>query len=1308
MRYPFLAFKERTLECLTPGEGKNKKMTVLVLPVIFLFFALTGTPASAETLQPWFHLSSVDRPGNLTTGKARSEVEQLTVSATGGTFILENPETKKKRSFSWDGTPEEVQVKLEQLYGAGNVEVSGGPGDEEGTKPYRIAFVKGLADASLGPIALGEENLNCVEATGPHCTGKVTVAVTVKGRPDGYIALTLTNVGDEATSFDPEHAGVPLTITDSLPEHLRAVSISGGIATETLSGRCDLETVSCTLSTFALAPFVESVEVEIGVVLEPGAASGEINSATVTGGEGFSCGQVAPGAGHYEGSGCIREGGGDSYERQPTGPAPEAHTSHPITVSTSPTPFAVEDYEMRNEEAGGGTATHAGAHPFQTTFALTFGEELIEGGAGEVVVPAALPKDLNFNLPAGFIGDPTVYPRCPLSEFFTNSCPDESIVGVASVIFNEPGLIAGRTDLATTGVPIFNVEPSRGEPARFAFRPDDVPVYIDTSVRTGSDYGITAHVENIPQTIGFLANTVTFWGVPGDPRHDIERSYQCLEQLRGSEGAGECTPPQLTNPPPLLSLPTSCTGPLQSTVTSDAWQAPGRLTEPLVSSMTGLDGCGSLQFGSEVTASPDDEAASTPTGLTVDVHVPQEEALNATGYAPAEVRNITVTLPEGLQLNPSAADGLASCPLLSGREPAKEAKEAAGEVDGIDMETSQPANCPDAAKIATATIKTPLLPVGQNLNGFVYLASPQNFRGGLPENPFSSLVAMYLVVRDPISGVLVKLAGQVTLSATGQITTTFQNNPQLPFEDAELHFFGGERAPLATPSRCGTYTTTATFEPWTNGPTIHEALHSEYSFKTSTGPNGTPCPGATLPFSPSLSSETTNVNAGSLTPLSTTISRPSGDQPIQSVTLHYPPGLSGLLSGVELCPEAQANAGTCGPNSQIGETIVSVGVGGDPFTVTGGKAYITEKYDGAPFGLSIVNPAKAGPFDLQEGRPVVVRAKIEINPLTAALTITTNPTGQYSIPSIIEGFALQIQHVNVLVNRPSFTFNPTSCNPTKITGTVNSAEGASSPVEDPFQVANCASLKFEPKLTASTSGKTSKADGASLKVDIAKPVAQGVQADIAKVKVELPKQLPSRLTTLQKACTAAQFDANPAGCPAASVVGHMKVSTPLVPVSLEGPMYFVSNGGEAFPNLIVVLQGYGITEHLVGDTFISKSGVTSSTFKAVPDVPFASAEVTLPEGKYSALGANGHLCELTTTKTVKKKLTVRIKGHKQTVTRKVKQTQSATLQMPIEIVAQDGAVIKQTNPVTVTGCPPTRLKVHKAKARRGKRRKGAA
>ena len=1021
-----------------------------------------------------------------------------------------------------------------------------------------------------------------------------------------------------------------------------------------------------------------------------------------------------------------------------------------------PTPFGIEDYEPLLEEAGGAADTQAGSHPFQFTTTLNLKAVLafdsdIPPAGEEAATPAALAKEVVVKLPPGLIGNPTAYPRCSLAQFDLsvgegNACPSDTALGVAVVTFQEPRTSSSTYGLQTRALPIFNLEPNPGEPARFGFAPVHVPTFLDTSVRTGEDYGVTVHVDNIPQSIGFLSNTVTFWGVPGSPLHGNARGIGCLDTSEGQEDPAPCEPEGSSESPPFLTTPTSCPGePLHNTAEASAWEQPG---SPLVRSepdptepMSRMGGCGILQFHGEVSAQPDDTTASTPSGLKVNVRVPQEGQTAPGAQAQSNIKNITVTLPAGVTLNPSAADGLQACSGNTGsplngemgvpgdqigfkgeeefasepgvkqlgftpRMPGSKAAIEAGELTPL-----APGNdfCPEAAKIANVKITTPLLP--ESLKGAVYLASPQNFKIFPPENPFATHVAMYLVAEDPEAGTLVKLPGKVELGgepgsgaglAPGQIRSTFADSPQLPFEDAEITFFGGERAPLSTPAHCGVYTTTATFEPWDNTSAHHEVLSSESRFSITSGPNGGPCPGPSLPFSPSLSSETTNINAGSFTPLSTTLSRPTGDQSIQSVTLHYPAGLSGLLSGVELCPEPQANAGTCGPNSQIGETIVSVGVGAEPFTVTGGKVYITGPYDGAPFGLSIVNPAKAGPFDLQEGRPVIVRAKVEIDPYTAALTITTDTSGEHAIPTMIEGFALQIEHVNVLVNRPGFTFNPTSCNPAKVTGKIESAEGASSAVEVPFQVTNCAMLKFTPKFTVSTSGKTSKADGASLTAKLSEPnEPRGSQSNIVKVKVELPLQLPSRLTTLQKACLASVFEANPAACPSASKIGYAKVITPLLPVPLEGPAIFVSHGNEAFPSLTIVLQGYGVTVDLVGSTYISPQGITSTTYKAVPDAPFNTFELTLPEGPYSALAANGDLCKPTKTVTVKKRVEIKVHGRAKTVTRKVKQTEPASLIMPSEFVAQRGGeIFKQNTKIAVTACP----KATKASHRKGKKK----
>jgi uncharacterized repeat protein (TIGR01451 family) len=1044
----------------------------------------------------------------------------------------------------------------------------------------------------------------------------------------GEIIVTAENRGDAPTSGN-------VTLTDTLPEGLKALAVkavAGGVA---LRGRAPVScpaakqlkegaALACTFGQFeneskellpeALPPY-EEIELVISVEVLPSATSAELNTATVS-------------------------GGGASL----------VSASHAIEVNGTEH-FGVEDFQVIPENAGGHPDTQAGSHPFQLTILTTLNTKTPDAQGQPRTV--ALPKDLIGTAPAGLVGNPTPFAQCTDAQFAIvvhlenlggapaiNECPVGSAVGVATVTFNLKGL-------QTATAPIFNMVPRRGEPARFAFKVEGlVPVFLDTSVLTGTNYAVTLGSSNIVQLQWLTSVKLALWGVPGSKAHDAQRGWLCL--LRDP---GACPSTTETAPPPFLIMPTSCDAPFTNTLESDSWASAEHPTEQgelAISTLPEkLDGCNQLPFAPQVGVSPDVPDASTATGLTVDVHVPQAAALNGEGLAESALRDTTVALPEGVALNAADADGLQACSEseigFTGSNPQT----------GTEEFTPEEPACPDASKVATVKIKTPLLP--NPLEGAVYLASPQNFAGPPQANPFSSLIALYLVAKDPVSGVLVKLPGEVKPNpVTGQLVSTFLNTPELPFEDLELHFFGGERAPLATPPHCGSYTTSASFTPWSG----NESVNPSSSFQVTTGPNGSACPGASLPFAPSLAAGSPNINAGSFSALDTTLGRQDGQQNLSSVQLHMAPGMSGILAGVKLCPEAQANAGTCDAESEIGETIVSVGVGGDPFTVTGGKVYLTEKYQGAPFGLSIVNPAKAGPFNLQEGRPVVVRARIEVDPATAALTITTG-----AIPRIIDGFPLQIKHVNVNVNRPGFTFNPTNCNRMSITGSINGAEGASSPVSVPFQVTNCASLKFTPTFTVSTSAKPSKANGASLTTKLAEPAgALGTQANITKVKVELPKQLPSRLTTLQKACTNAQFESNPAGCPMGSFIGHATVHTPLLPVPLTGPAIFVSHGGEAFPSLVIVLQGYGVTVDLVGTTFIDKAGITSTTFKTVPDTPFNTFELTLPQGKFSALAsnlpakANGSFC-----------------GQK--------------LVMPSEFIAQNGALLRQSNPVSVTGCP---------------------
>ncbi len=444
-------------------------------------------------------------------------------------------------------------------------------------------------------------------------------------------------------------------------------------------------------------------------------------------------------------------------------------------------------------------------------------------------------------------------------------------------------------------------------------------------------------------------------------------------------------------------------------------------------------------------------------------------------------------------------------------------------------------------------------------------------------------------------------------------------------------------------------------------------------------------------------------NAGKFSAFTVDISRKDREQDIKGVQIHTPPGLLGMLANVPLCEEPLADSGHCPESSKIGTTRVASGAGSHPFEIEG-NVYLTGPYRGAPFGLSVVTDAVAGPFNLGL---VVVRARIDVDPENSTLTVTTDETGPYALPQIVDGVPLRLQRIAVDIDRQDFMFNPTDCGAPglpgaqQVTARISGAGNAVASVQSQFAVGGCQSLAFKPSFAVSTSGHTSRADGASLDLKVTYPQgAQGTEADFAKVKVELPKQLPSRLGTLQKACTAAQFEANPAGCPAASVIGTVRVSTPLLPVELTGPAYFVSHGGEAFPSLIMVLEGDGVRVDVVGSTFISKSGITSSTLKDVPDVPFNSFELYLPEGPYSALAAIGDLCGSTSTAaTVKREITKRVRGHVEHATVRTRTLKATSLTMPSEFIAQNGAVLKQDTKVGVTGCPPTRAAGHNAKSK---------
>ena len=1196
--------------------------------VLVVVLVVGGAPVSAGAVgSPWWHVTAEPVPTNLDSGNARNEVLEVSVNGTGGDVLWE-PSFAEFAVFAYNAKAEEVQVALEGLYGAGSVEVTGGPAG--GTlHPYTVT-IKGRAVTDIEQLAnsaTAAEFICLFHPSAPACVplpselqGSMSVVQETAGRADGEVVVTATNLGDAPADGETE----PVTLSDVLPAGFEAVGVSG-LAFEgnsvlqsplqcSLGGENGVVGPACSFAGTVYPYQTLTMHLQVDA---PGAKEGEEDQASVAGGG------VRP-----------------------------LSVSRKIPLGES-TPFGIADYELVNENEGGGVDTQAGSHPFQQTTTVVLNQTV--DPANGFVEPAQLPRDLHFMWPAGLLGNSTPLPQCPLKDFLhEGGCPADTAVGVANtlVTYNQ----GSGAEPFSEDSPLFNLVPSPGEPARLAFLAGGLPVYIDPSVRSGRDYGITVNVENTTELAGFRSAEVTVWGVPGDPSHDAFRGTECLVAARTG---GSCAPAGIEHPPAFISLPTSCplnpaTGqpePLVSTVTGDSWAQPMPTeSQPLLAEaqLPAVDGCDALPFNPSISVVPDGEQGSTPTGLSVALHVPQEETTAPEGLAEAAVKDTTVTLPEGVQLSPAAADGLSSCSTAqvgyTGLDP----------VSGAAQFTPSAVECASASKVGTVVVKTPLLP--EPLEGGVYLAAQD-------QNPFGSLVALYLEAENAREGVAVKLAGEVKLDErTGQIVTVFPNSPQVPFEEARLHFFGGNRAPLSTPPSCGSYTSTASFTPWSSA----EPSNTSSTFEITSGPSGSPC-SSPRPFQPGFQAGTTSVQAGGYTPLTLTMSRPDADQPLGKLAVVFPPGISAGLRGVKLCEEPQAAQGTCPAESQIGKVIASAGLAGDPFSVETGKAYITGPYEGDPFGVEIVVPAIAGPFNLGTE---IVRSKVNVDPTDAHLTVVSDP-----FPTILDGIPLQLQHVNVFVNRPGFVFNPTNCEPMKLTGELESTEGATANVATPFQVTNCAALSFKPEFKVSTSAKTSRTEGASLHVTLTLPAgAQGTKANVAKVRVSLPKQLPSPLKTLQKACTEKVFAENPANCPKASRVGEATVGTPVLEGPLSGPAYFVSHGGAKYPELIIVLTGEdGVTVQVHGETFISKQGITTATFATVPDVPFSTFELTLPKREYPALTANGNLCK-------------------------------GTLIMPTEFVGQNGLTISQETKIAVTGCPKSvrhqRKKNHRKKKRK--------
>ncbi len=997
------------------------------------------------------------------------------------------------------------------------------------------------------------------------------------GNCDAY-RLTVRNAGSASSD------GSTIVIAGSVPAGLTVQRVQfhwSGLPAEdggpgadlNQSGLCTISPVRCELPTgeLGLPPVAPNDQLEVIVyVTVTGAAGAMTDSARISGGG-----------------------------------VPEATTSVQNFAGDTPPVFGMESFNALIAGLDGAQDTQAGDHPYEFTTVVDLNNEFR-------VPPTAISprfdtsvqdvRDVVIDLPVGFLGSILAAPECTLAQLSSeHHCPPDTVIGHLDTQPPEPS-----TQVSS---PLYNIVPERGVAAEFGFYDliHGSHVLYSSVVPTPAGYVLRTIGADLPQAT-LTRIEANLYGNPAE-----------------KDGTGNAPVAFFTNP-------AVCTDEtLKTSIHMDSWQAPGRMSsdgtpdfsDPNWASATSesppMTNCNLLRFNPSLSVQPETTTADSPTGLGVELKVPQSEEPGALATPP--LRNASVKLPAGLTVNPSAATGLGAC---------SEAQIGLGSPDAP--------TCPESSKVGTVEVNTPAL--AGTLMGSIYLAT-QN------ENPFHALLAGYIVIDDPTTGVVVKIPGNLTPDpSTGQITGVFDNNPQFPVSDLKLHFFGGSRGNLATPNACGVFTTTSDLMPWS---------------APDSGPDATPSDGFPIDagcanaFNPTFTAGSVDPQAGGYSPFTLSLSRSDGEQNLAGISVTLPPGLLGKIAGIPLCPDANANAGTCPEASQVGSVQAGAGVGPNPLFV-GGKAYLTGPYNSGPYGLVVEVPAVAGPFNLGT---VVVRQSLRIDPHTAQVSAVSDP-----FPTILDGIPLRIRRVDVTLDRPGFTFNPTSCAPMALTGTVTSTQGTTANVSSRFQAGGCRELPFKPSFTVSTQAATSKKNGASLDVKLGYP--KGAQANIHSVAVTLPKQLPSRLTTIQQACPEATFAANPASCPAGSVIGTAVAKTPVLASPVTGPAYLVSHGGAAFPDLVLILQGEGVMLELVGSISIKK-GVTSSAFNSVPDAPISSFELKLPEGPHSGLAAvlpaksKGSLC-------------------------------GTSLTMPTTIAGQNGAVLKQSTKIAVSGCTKAKKK----------------
>lgn len=906
-------------------------------------------------------------------------------------------------------------------------------------------------------------------------------------------------------------------------------------------------------------------------------------------------------------------------------------------LSLVPAASAAADFGLQEVDLGfaneTGPVALAGSHPDQMSTRVTFNVQELPG---ELELPDEQLKNLVAELPEGFVGNPLATARCSGADFANISnetnlpaCSDDAVIGVVNVTARLDERPPDDPSLGSYA-PVYNLAPGPGQAAKLGFAYLQVPITIEVKLSerspfSNTPYKIIASVTNASQVIQLFGTELILWGDPSDPSHDPFRGT-CLD-IEKSVGklvsTGKDCPMSLEEPPAFLTLPRACTAKaLQSNFTASSWEHPGTLVAKEVLTFEeaepfGITDCeGLAPFDPEVSLAATGTQADSPTGIDFNLDVDQAGLLDPDERASSDIKEAVATLPEGLVVNPSLASGLDAC--------------TKAQIERESAASSFGAGCPAASKIGSVEVQTPLLE--EPLSGSVFAARQT-------ENPFGALLALYVVVKSPELGVSVTLAGRVEPDPkTGQITSTFEDLPQFPFSHFELHFNGGPRAPLIAPGLCGTYETKVALTPWAEP---DKPLTQTSAFQITSGPGGAPC--AAPGFAPSFSAGTLNPLAGAYSPFALRLQRPDGTQRLAGLQLDLPRGLTGKLAGIPYCPEAvlaqiagqdQPGQGaeqianpSCPQASQVGRATVGAGAGPTPTYIDTGRVYLAPPYKGAPLSLAVVSPAVSGPFDLGN---VVVRAALYVDPETAEIHTVSDP-----IPTILHGIPLDVRDIQLSLDRPEFTLNPTSCDELAFTGTATSQGGASAPLNQRFQASSCANLGFKPQLQISMLGKTKRTGHPALKA-VLRPKAG--QANIARTVVVLPNSQFIDNAHIGNPCTRPQFAAN--ACPRLSVLGKAKATSPLLDQPLEGRVYFRSNGGaRELPDVVVDLNGQ---IHVTAVGFVdsvAKKGSEKSrlrtTFATIPDAPLTKVELSFFGGKRGLFVNSENLCAKPRMATVK-------------------------------------------------------------------------